>query len=80
MNRNLINLRIGFSVEIYVCNIFRSTVYITSTLKINISPLLHKLLFLWCRHQESNSGPSDYKTYLQIPVTYKSITYNACQA
>ena len=22
----------------------------------------------------------DYKTYLQIPVTYKSITYNACQA
>jgi len=37
-------------------------------------------LILWCRHQESNSGPSDYKTYLQIPVTYKSITYNACQA
>src|SRR5690606_19531420 len=21
-----------------------------------------KLLFYWCRHQESNSGPSDYKT------------------
>jgi hypothetical protein len=22
----------------------------------------YKLLFYWCRHQESNSGPSDYKS------------------
>lgn len=42
--------------------------------------LSHKLLFYWCRHQESNSRPSDYKTYPKITDQYKSTTYNVCQA
>ena len=41
---------------------------------------LYNLLILWCRYQESNSGPSDYKTYLQINDTYKSTTYSACHS
>ena len=29
-------------------------------MKISLKSFIHK--FLWCRHQESNSGPSDYKS------------------
>ena len=41
---------------------------------------LYNLLILWCRYQELNSGPSDYKTYSQINDTYKSTTYSACHS
>lgn len=32
--------------------------------------------FLWCRHQESNSGPSDYKSILSNKPQQIEINYN----
>jgi len=80
------NLIFQFDCFLFIENYFlvaklcEPYVYIASTWTNNISQLMYNSLFLWCRHQESNSGPSDYKTCLQFNNTYKSTAYYACRS
>ena len=48
--------------KILAALLIRWFVYTVSTLQISAPGRGANLLIVWCRHQESNSGPTDYKS------------------